>query len=320
MVLSTNERKILVTGATGFIGSALLTKLSRENVVVFGRSKPYDCDSDNFHKGNISPATDFHCALKNVSTVIHCAGRAHILDELSSDPLSDYRSINTYGTLNLAKQASKFGVERFIFISSSRVNGESTPSHISFTPDDEFSPNDPFSISKKEAELGLMKISRETGMEIVIIRPPLVYGPGVKANFLSMLKLVNTGFPLPVGAVVRNKRSLVYIENLVDLILICIKHPNAKNQIFLVSDDDDISTFTLLSDIANTLEVPKRFIYIPVPWLRFVLKLIGKSNIAIHLCSSLELDISKTKSLLDWNPPYSRIEGLKKTVDQFIRN
>ncbi|WP_019615916.1 UDP-glucose 4-epimerase family protein [Psychromonas ossibalaenae] len=314
------KSKLLLTGGTGFLGTALFNELSRFEVIAYGRSKPKKIHSKCFIKGNIDSFCKFNSALKGISVVIHCAARVHVMNDRSSNPLEEFREVNTSGTLNLAQQAADAGAKRFIFISSIKVNGESTELENPFNPDDDFIPTDPYGLSKYEAEVGLRKIAGETGMEVVIIRPPLVYGPGVKANFASMMKWINKGVPLPLGGIKENKRSLVSVDNLVDLIITCIDHPNAANQTFLVSDDDDVSTSQLLSNMAAAFEVPNRLLTIPSFWFTFVAKLIGKPAVSQRLCGSLQVDISKTKELLNWKPPYSTAECMKKTADAFIEN
>jgi UDP-glucose 4-epimerase len=311
---------ILLTGGTGFLGGALLTALVNENVRGLGRQKPSALSAPFFYQSEINADTDFSVAVKDTKVIIHCAARVHIMDDNSSSPLEDFREVNTYGTLNLAQQAADAGVKRFIFISSIKVNGESTELGLPFKPDDAFIPMDPYGLSKYEAEIGLRKIAEKTGMEVVIIRPPLVYGPGVKANFASMMKWVNKGIPLPLGGITENKRSLVSIDNLVDLIVTCIEHPNAANQKFLVSDDDDVSTTQLLANMAIILNVSNRLIPIPSKWFTMIAKLIGKPAISQRLCGSLQVDISKTKELLNWKPPYSSAESMKKTANAFLEN
>jgi len=242
------------------------------------------------------------------------------MDDKLSDPLQAFREVNTYGTLNLAQQAADAGVKRFIFISSIKVNGESTELGSPFTPDDSYIPIDPYGLSKYEAEVGLRKIAAETGMEVVIIRPPLVYGPGVKANFAAMMKWVSRGVPLPLGGIKKNRRSLVSVDNLVDLIITCIDHPKAANQTFLVSDNEDVSTTALLKNIAKSLNIPSHLLPVPASWFNLASQLIGKPTIAQRLCGSLQVDISKTMALLDWKPPYSSTESMKKTADLFLEN
>lgn len=312
--------KLLLTGGTGFLGTALFNELNRFEVIAYGRSIPKKIDSKCFIKGNIESYCKFDHALQKIEIVIHCAARVHIMNDQSVDPLEAFREVNTYGTLNLAQQAADAGVNRFIFISSIKVNGESTKSGCPFKPDDNFIPTDPYGLSKYEAEVGLRKIAEKTGMEVVIIRPPLVYGPGVKANFASMMKWVNKGAPLPLGGIKDNKRSLVSIENLIDLIITCIDHPKAANQTFLVSDDDDISTSQLLSNMAKALNVPNRLLSMPSSWFILAGKLIGKPTISERLCGSLQVDVSKTKELLNWHPPYISAECMQKTADAFVES
>jgi nucleoside-diphosphate-sugar epimerase len=311
---------ILLTGGSGFLGGALLNALVNKNVRCLGRQKPSIISDALFYQSEINADTDFTNVAQDVNVVVHCAARVHVMNDNSSSPLEYFREVNTYGTLNLAQQAADAGVKRFVFISTIKVNGESSELGLSFKPDDAFIPTDPYGLSKYEAEIGLRKIADKTGMEIVIIRPPLVYGPGVKANFASMMKWVNKGVPLPLGGINGNKRSLVSVYNLVDLIVSCIGHPGAANQTFLVSDDDDVSTTQLLVNMASALLAPNRLIPIPTKWFTVVTKLIGKPAISQRLCGSLQVDISKTKELLNWEPPYSSAESMKKTANAFLEN
>jgi len=311
---------VLLTGYTGFVGTHLLNKLESEyKVSLLGRKSPRSSCYD-FFQAELNNKTDFSGALTNINIVIHCAARAHVMNDCSLYPLAEFREVNIYGALNLAQQAADAGVNRFIFISSIKVNGESTKSGCPFKPDDNFIPTDPYGLSKYEAEVGLRKIAIETGMEVVIIRPPLVYGPGVKANFASMMKWMNKGLPLPLGGIKGNKRSLVSVDNLVDLIITCIEHPKAANQTFLVSDDADVSTSQLLSNMAKALNVPNRLLPIPSSWFILAAKLIGKPAISERLCGSLQVDVSKTKELLNWYPRYSSAECMKKTADAFLES
>jgi nucleoside-diphosphate-sugar epimerase len=231
-------------------------------------------------------------------------------DEVA-DPLAEYRRVNVDGTLNLARQAAAAGVKRFIFISSINVNGEQTSPFKPFTADDLVSPNDVTGISKWEAEQGLQQLAAETGMELVIIRPPLVYGPGVKGNFASMIKLVAKGLPLPLGAI-HNQRSLVAVDNLVDLIITCIDHPAAANQVFLAGDGQDMSTTELLRGVARAMGKPSRLIPVPASLLMLGATVLGKKAMAQRLLGSLQVDISKARNLLGWEPPVSVDEGLKR--------
>lgn len=311
---------ILLTGGTGFLGGSVLKALVHKNVRCLGRQTPSTISDASFYQSEINACSDFTVALKDINVVIHCAARVYVTNDSSNEPLEEFREVNTYGTLKLAKQAADAGVKRFIFISSIKVNGESTELGSPFKPDDVFIPIDPYGLSKYEAEIGLRIIAKETGMEVVIIRPPLVYGPGVKANFASMMKWVNKGVPLPLGGINNNKRSLVSVDNLVDLIVTCIEHPNAAYQTFLVSDDDDVSTSQLLVNMAAALSAPNRLIPIPSKWFTLGAKVIGKHAISQRLCGSLQVDISKTKELLNWQPPYSSSESMKKTANAFLEN
>ncbi|NUF53742.1 NAD-dependent epimerase/dehydratase family protein [Acinetobacter seifertii] len=242
--------------------------------------------------------------LGSVDVIVHCAGRAHIMKEVESDPLFLYRQINVEGTLNLAKKAAKAGVKRFIFMSSIKVNGEVTTNKL-FTPNESVSNlQDPYGLSKFEAEQALLNLAQNVKMDVVIIRPVLIYGPNVKANFKSMVNLAAKGVPLPVGCL-DNKRSMVSIYNLIDFIHICLLHPLAKNQIFLISDQDDITVKELFKKLANVQG--KKLIALPVPkvLINFVAKLFNKDAIALRLCSPLVVDTSKNVELLGWKAPYS---------------
>ena len=314
--------KILLTGSTGFLGKVLVTELVNHDVelIQIGRDDKKKNNRNYIYTDGFDSDSQFNLDIYKCDVAIHCAARVHVMNDSSVDPLEDFRAVNTYGALNLAQKAADAGVKRFIFISSIKVNGESTELGLPFKPDTNFIPTDPYGLSKYEAEVGLRKIAEKTGMEMVIIRPPLVYGPGVKANFVAMMKWVDKGFPLPLGGIKQNKRSLVSVDNLVDLIITCIEHPNAANQTFLVSDDDDVSTSQLLSNMATALDVSNRLLPVPGSWISLAAKLIGKPAISQRLCGSLQVDISKTKELLDWKPPYSMAECMKKTADAFLKN
>lgn len=299
---------IALTGASGFIGSKLLAQLPEESVRTLGRT---EVESSPCHFTlDIDKSPDYSECLTSVDCIIHSAARAHIMRDDAADPLEVYRRINVDGTLGLARQAAATGVKRFIFISSIKVNGEETSLGQSFTADDIPAPDDAYGISKFEAEQGLMKIAAQTGMEIVIIRPPLVYGPGVKGNFASLIKLVDKGVPLPLGAI-HNKRSLVALDNLVDLIITCIYHPAAANQVFLAGDGQDLSTTELLSAVAKAAGKPSRLIPIPSSFLMLAATLLGKKAVAQRLLGSLQVDISKASDLMEWEPPISVEEGLR---------
>jgi len=267
---------------------------------------------------DLAPDTDWSRAVHKSNVVVHTAARVHVMWDTSSDPISVFRRVNVDGTLTLAKQAAEAGVSRFIYLSSIKVNGEETKPGRPFLPDDAPSPLDAYSISKLEAELGLKQISAASGMEVVIIRPPLVYGPGVKANFLSMIKWLYKGTPLPLGAATGNKRSLVALENLVDLIVTCIAHPSAANQTFLVSDGEDLSTVELLTRMGAVLERPPRLLAIPPSLFLLGARLMGRHDLARRLLGSLQIDLGKTRDLLGWHPPISVDRALERTARHFL--
>ncbi len=309
--------KVLVTGGTGFLGSALLRKLmdAGQPVIAPVRVALIEPVASVAWPvvGNIDSETRWQEILSGVDVVIHSAARVHVMDEHEEDPITAFRAVNVEGTLNLARQAASAGVRRFVFISSIKVNGEQTDDRPPFSPEDTPSPEDPYGISKREAEDGLRAMAQETGMEVVIIRPPLVYGPGVKGNFRSLIKLAGFPLPLPLGGIY-NRRSLVYLGNLVDFLLHAAEHPAAANQTFLVSDGDDLSTTDLLRSVRKALGRPGLLIPVPGRWLWKATELLGQGAIGQRLCGSLQVDISKNERLLGWKPPYSVAEGLAATV------
>jgi nucleoside-diphosphate-sugar epimerase len=248
--------------------------------------------------------------------VVHTAARVHVMEGGEFDPLTEYQRVNVQGTRRLAKQAVTAGVKRFVFISSIKVNGEITPPDQSFSSEGGATPQDPYGISKLEAELALYEIAKETDMEVVIIRPPLVYGPKVRANFQALMRVVGRGVPLPLGSI-NNRRSLVGLDNLVDFILICVKHPAAANQTFLVSDGEDMSTAELVRRMARAMGRPARLFPVPVWLLQLVAARLGKREVVQRLCSNLQVDISKARSLLGWEPPVSVDEGLRRATSEW---
>lgn len=316
--------RILLTGATGFVGRGLLERMvTLDNLelvaAVRNATVRFPGNVASLQVAGLEPDADWQTALRGVNVVIHSAARAHVMRESASDPLAEFRRVNVEGTLNLARQAVEEGVRRFIFISSIKVNGESTPLGQPFLADSQPAPKDPYGISKMEAEQGLQALAAETGMEVVIIRPTLVYGPGVKANFLDMMRWLYRGVPLPFG-VINNRRSLVSLDNLVDLIMTCIDHPAAANQAFLVSDGEDLSTTELLRRMGVALGKPARLLPVPSWILEAGAALLGKRTLSQRLCGSLQVDIGKTRELLDWAPPVSVDDALFETARDFLAN
>jgi nucleoside-diphosphate-sugar epimerase len=307
--------RVLVTGANGFVGKALCTTLADKKHKVIactrGGVAPWSSEYEYATVTNIDSNTHWREHLLQIDVVVHLAARVHVMSDHSTSLLDAYQEVNYYGTLNLARQAAQAGIKRFIYMSSIKVNGEKTLPERPFNADDVTVPADAYGISKFEAERGLLALAEETGLEVVIIRPPLVYGPGVKGNFASMMRWVQAGWPLPLG-VINNRRSLVSLDNLISLIITCIDHPAAANQIFLVSDGEDLSTTDLLRRLAKAAGVPSRLIPVPAGLLMFGLTLLGKKMIAQRLLGSLQVDISKTRELLGWTPPVSVDEGLKR--------
>lgn len=310
---------VLVTGGTGFLGQALLHKLlisGRLPLIAAVRRNKTDFPAEVKVEwvGELGSTTDWTACLQEVGVVIHCAARAHVMEEETANPLLEYRRVNVQGTMALAGQAAKAGVRRFVYISSIKVNGEHAASNIPFRAEDIPAPEDAYGSSKLEAEQGLLALARNTGMEVVIIRPPLVYGPGVKGNFASMVRWVRKGMPLPLGAV-HNKRSLVALENLVDFIALCAdpeRSPRAANEVFLISDGQDVSTTELLRKVANAYNVAPRLLPIPVLWIQTTARLLGKRAVADRLLGSLVVDSSKARDLLGWKPVVSMDEQLEK--------
>lgn len=309
--------RVLVTGAQGFVGKALAAGALSNGLVVrvSSRQKLIAADArlEHCQVGDLGPATDWFAALQGVNTVVHCAGRAHVMTDTAVDPLTAFRTINAAGTLNLARQAVEAGVKRFVFISSVGVNGSQTALGKPFCEADKPNPHNAYALSKWEAEQGLLRIADETGLEVVIIRPPLVYGSNAPGNFGSLMRAVRRGWPLPLGAV-HNQRSLVALDNLVDFIVTCIAHPQAANQTFLVSDGQDLSTTELVRGMAQAAGVSARLLPVPVWALQAAGTLLGKGDAVQRLCGNLQVDISKARQLLGWVPPISVDEGLRRAV------
>lgn len=313
--------KILLTGASGFVGQRLAHSLIQKNVPLVCTSRKTlridgaDCQIVD----DLGRSTDWRHCLGEVSTVIHCAARVHVMQDTANDPLHLFRQVNVAGTLQLAEQAAAAGVQQFIFLSSVKVNGEETKAGAAFSEDCQALPSDPYGISKLEAEQALFELGRTTGMAITVIRPPLVYGPGVGANFLSMLRWVQRGIPLPLGSI-RNQRSFVYVDNLVSLITCCIANPHSYNQVFLVSDGHDMSTTELLKKSATAFKVMSRLLPCPPSLLRMIAKISGKKSVAERLCQSLQVNITKAKRLLEWTPPFTVEQGLQATANHITES
>lgn len=316
---------VLLTGASGFVGGALWRLLKLRGVAVrpvfrsrVSAQKAGCAFDEAVLMQTLDAATDWTCALEGVDAVVHAAARVHVMHEAAVEPTEEYYRVNVAGTLQLASQAAVAGVRRFVFVSSIKVNGEATEPGRLFCADDAPQPADAYGFSKMEAEQGLRNIAAQTGMQVVLIRPPLVYGPGVRANFETMMRWVARGFPLPLGAVVGNRRSFVALANLVDLISLCIDHPAAANQTFLVSDGESLSTTDLLRRLGQALGKPARLVPVPEPLIRLGATAIGRADIARRLCGSLEVDISKTHELLGWMPPISVDEGLQRAARAYL--
>lgn len=311
--------KVLLTGASGFIGGAVASRLLAcpgTELTIAVRSKL--CGTPDFVSvkliTELDGSTDWRNSLEGVNAVIHTAARVHVMTDTSNDRLQAHREVNVNGTLNLARQAALAGVQRFVFVSSIKVNGEATQPGRPFSADDVPAPLDPYGLSKLEAEQGLRDIEAQTTMEVTIVRPPLVYGPGVKANFAAMMSWVARGVPLPLGAI-NNARSMVALDNLVDLLMTCLKHPAAAGQTFLVSDGQDVSTPELLRRTAEVMGKNVVLLPVPAPVLEWGAAMMGKRAVAQRLCGSLQVDITKTRHLLGWTPPLTLDQGLKKAVE-----
>jgi nucleoside-diphosphate-sugar epimerase len=317
--------KIFVTGANGFVGRTICEQLAGQKIHVLGLVR--DANSLSIHdhsayylkglEADFTQISSLQAQLQGCDAVVHCAARVHHVREDAADPLAAYRAVNTEATLQLARAAAQSGVKRFVFLSSVKVNGEFSAPGQPFRAEDAVSTQDPYGLSKWQAELGLQRIAQETGLEVVIIRPPLVYGPGVKANFLSMMRVLQRGLPLPLGAI-HNQRSLIALPNLVSLIETCLTHPAAAGQTFMASDQRDLSTTQLLQLLGHALGKPARLVAVPQTWLETGLKLVGKSGIAQRLCGSLTVDATPATRLLGWKPVVTVEQGLKETAEHFL--
>lgn len=314
---------ILVTGATGFVGSALVARLLADGVPIRAAVRRDSAmarfDIETVKVGDLAADTDWREAVADVGTVIHTAARVHVMSDDAIDPLMEFRRTNVHGTLRLARQAAEAGARRFVFVSSIKVNGEATTLGQPFSADGVPAPVDPYGISKMEAEQALRELALQTGMEVVVVRPPLVYGPGVKANFRALMRMVGRRIPLPLGAIEGNRRSMVALGNLVDLLVTCASHPAAGDQTFLVSDDEDLSTTQLLRRVGRAMGRPARLLPVPASWLERSAAMLGRDSVAQRLCGSLQVDICKTKRVLEWAPPISVDEGLRQAAEGYWR-
>lgn len=312
---------ILITGATGFVGSASVKRLLQENVRVSvavldgDNSEHLPADVERIIVPPLSESSDYSAALRHVDCIIHLAARVHIMRDTAANPLEEFRKVNLHGTERLALQAVQAGVKRFVFISTIKVHGEESATP--YNEDSPLVPLDPYGTSKAEAEEALRRIGAKTGLEVVIVRPPLVYGPGVKANFRQLMSVVARGVPLPFASI-RNIRSLIFVENLADALACCTVHPNAAGQTYLVSDGEDVSTPKLILCIAYALGKPARLFPFPIGLMRFAGKMLGKSATVERMVGSLQVDNSKIQRELGWKPPVTMEQGLAKTAKWFV--
>ena len=310
--------RMLVTGASGFVGRALVARfvaLQMGEVMAMTRLNPGNPvqGATYLPVGDLAMVADWSTALDRVDTIVHAAARVHIINDRSAKSIHEFERVNVTPTLQLARHAAATGVRRFVFLSSIGVNGVQTDIGNAFSESDKPNPHNAYALSKLKAERGLLEISAQTGLDVVIIRPPLVYGPGVRANFAALMHAVQAGWPLPLGAI-HNQRSLVALDNLVDFVLTCVVHPHAANQTFLVSDGDDVSSPELVRGLARAAGRPARLLPVPPGVLWAVAGVIGKREFMQRLCGSLRVDISKARQLLDWTPKISLDEGLRRAV------
>ena len=316
-----SDRRVLVTGSSGFVGGALVSELVAAGGIkvraAFRKGRTVPDAHETFESPDLSPDADWRGGLSGVDAVVHAAARVHVMKDSVADPLAEFRRVNTEGTLALARQAAEMGVRRFIFLSSVKVNGEGAATGQPFTASDTPAPVDPYGISKREAEDGLLQLARETGMEVTIIRPVLVYGPGVGANFRRLMVWLERGIPLPLGSI-NNRRSLVAVDNLVDLVRVCLVHPAAANRVFMVSDGEDLSTPELLRRLGRALGTPARLLPVPEGLLQWGMRLVGRKDMADRLCGSLQVDIADTCKHLGWKPPVAVDSALRETAAGFL--
>ncbi len=307
--------RCLVTGAAGFVGAPLVARLHTDricDVTATTRSATSTFPADiRYLPIDITETTDWTAALEDIGVIVHLAARVHIMNDTSSDPLADFRRANTASTLNLAEQAARAGVRRFVFISTIKVNGEENDRP--FRHDDQPKPIDPYGISKMESEIGLREIADRTGMEVVVVRPPLVYGPGARGNFALLVGLVRRKLPLPFASL-KNRRTLVAVQNLIDLIITCMQHPAAAGETFLAGDGEDLSTPALIEGIAAGLGVKPMLVPFPPSLMHIAARIVGKDAVYQRLCGSLQVDISHARDVLGWSPAVTPREGLRLAV------
>lgn len=306
-----NPGHVLVTGANGFVGQALCKLLASTGWRV-RRAVRNGSGEGEFAVRDIGPDTDWHSAVESMECIVHLAARTHVITGNSRDDASAYRRINVAGTVNLAKTAAQRGVRRFIFLSSIKVNGERTSDH-AFTENDTPAPEDAYGRSKLEAELALSQVAKDTELEVVILRPPLIYGPGVKANFLRLMHLSARKMPLPFAAI-QNRRSLIFLGNLVDAIAACMEHPAASGKTYLVSDSESVATPELVRQISGALGVAPRLFPFPTPLLGIGARLLGRHSEWERLSGSLQIDSSRISTELNWQPPFTMTQGLAETA------
>lgn len=318
--------RILVTGATGFVGHELCPVLEAQGHEVIaiqrrpsppGASRPTGAGPSQVVVADVSRASDWRPALQGVEAVVHLAALVDVMRDPSAAPLDAFRQVNVAGTLNLARQAAAAGVRRFVFLSSIKVNGEGGA--VPYRETDAAAPQDPYAISKREAEQGLREIAAQSGMEVVILRPPLVYGAGVEANFLRLMQATASGWPLPFGRV-ENRRSLLYLGNLVDAIQLCLEHPAAAGKTYLLSDGEDVSTPELIRRLARAMGRPARLLPVPPAWFALAGRLLGKRQEVARLLGSLAVDSSLIRRELGWMPPYSLDAGLAETARHYAKS
>ena len=311
--------RFLITGASGFVGRPLCRELFQRGYQVRGAMRTHgqlSAKGETVTVGAIDAGTKWADALRGADTVIHLAARVHVMKDKAADPLTEFVKVNLYGTANLAQQAARAGVKRLVFVSSVKVNGEQTTEARPFAESDEPDPQDPYAVSKLQAEQVLQRISDETGLEVVIVRPPLVYGPGVKGNFFRLLAAIDKGIPLPLAGA-HNLRSLVYVGNLVDALITCATHPAAAGQTYLVSDGEDVSTALLAENIAKALGRNSRSFYFPPGLLRTAATMLGRAEQMERLFGSLRVNDQKIRGELGWTPPYMLGQGLRATADWY---